>query len=156
MQIKHHLLFFSSDDMLRYFSKWSEENMKVSCNPKCWDWKAWEERGKRSKSLGGKHACTSTQHTGVSYILQWRKSMETPNLLPSSMEQPLLLCLQSRLKPSLTFCGCYCCVMCSHTLLDCSSGLFIKQARKDGENHIITRSFKEFQSFQSFWAGKSP
>lgn len=160
MQIKHQLLFFffPSNDLLRYFSKSLGGNMQVTSNPKCWDWKAWEGRGKRYKSLGD--SCVCVQHTGMTYILQWRRSTETPVLLPSSMEQPLLLCLHSRLKSSLTCREHYCCVMCSHTLLDCSSELFIKQARlthfrKHGENHINTPHFKGFQRFQSFWAANS-
>lgn len=36
-------------------------------------------RGKGSKSLGGRWACSSTQHQEIAFIQQWRKSMEAPS-----------------------------------------------------------------------------
>lgn len=36
-------------------------------------------RGKGSKSLGGRWACSSTQHQEITFIRQWRKSMEAPS-----------------------------------------------------------------------------
>lgn len=44
-----------------------------------------------------------------------------------SREQPLLLCLHTNLKSSLTSHGHYCCVMYSHTILYCINGHSTKQ-----------------------------
>lgn len=144
--------FFPSNGLLDCFSKWFGENMKVTSKTKCWDWKALEGRGKGSRSLGDRCACTSTQHREITYILQWRKPVEAPSVFLHGTTPAPVPPQKSEVIINLSWASLLCHVQVHN-------GHFIKQERlthfrKAGENHIITSGLQRIQSFQSFWAGK--
>lgn len=122
--------------------------MKVTSKPKFWDWKAWEGGGIWSKSLGGRWACSSTQHQEITYILQWRKPVEA--LFASSREQPLPLCLDRKLKWLLTSHGHYA-VLCAATQF-CTAAMDTSLSKKDspilGKLVRITSSLLVHKNFR--------